>query len=147
MNKLIDTLQKKRVKVTRIPKWGPYLRNQWEDHFANHLSESEKNSIHLHDKGKKSGFLWHVFSYETKECLQEEQAQEAFNSVKKNGCYVFYQHVNDALLLENTSRINTEDFENEQDVYVVDKEFSWTYINTHEKGWCGPYFSWKKAKK
>lgn len=143
MNKLIDTLQKKRVKVTKIPKWGTYLRNQWEEHFANHLSEEEKGKIHLHDKGKSCGYLWHVFSYEKKDCLKEEQANEAFNQVQKKACYVFYQHSNDALILENVSRMTAEDFESEQDVYVMDKEFAWTYVNTHEQGWCGPYFSWK----
>ncbi|WNS75813.1 DUF4275 family protein [Bacillus sp. DTU_2020_1000418_1_SI_GHA_SEK_038] len=143
MNKLIDTLQKKRVKVTKIPKWGTYLRKQWEDHFASHLSEEEKKSIHLHDRSKSSGFLWHVFSYETKECLKEEQANEAFNQIQKKACYVFYQHSEDALILENVSRMTAADFVNEQDVYVVDKEFAWTYVSTHEKGLCGPYFSGK----
>ena len=28
----------------------------------------------------------------------------------------------------------------EEDIYVVDKEFTWTYVNTHERS-CGPYFS------
>ena len=27
-----------------------------------------------------------------------------------------------------------------QDVYIVAKDFSWTYVKTHETGWCGPYF-------
>ncbi|KAB2328483.1 DUF4275 family protein [Cytobacillus depressus] len=146
MNKLIDTLQKKRVKVTNIPKWGTYLRNQWEEHFASHLSEEGKNNIHLHDNRFSCGFLWHVFSYETKVCMIEEQANEAFNQVQKKACYVFYQHSNDALIVENLSRINAEDFEDEGDVYVVDKEFAWTYVNTHEKGLCGPYFSWKEGR-
>lgn len=26
------------------------------------------------------------------------------------------------------------------DVYIVAKDFSWTYVRTHETGWCGPYF-------
>ncbi|MEH7123932.1 DUF4275 family protein [Bacillus sp. JJ1503] len=146
MNTLINTLQKKRVKVTKIPKWGTYLRNQWEENFASHLSEDEKGKIHLHDKGKSSGFLWHIFSYETKECLKEEQANEAFNQLQKQACYVFHQHSNDAIIIENVSKITAEDFENEQDIYVVDKEFAWTYVNTHEKGLCGPYFSWKQGR-
>lgn len=147
MNKLVDTLQKKRVKVRKIPKWGVYLRKQWEDHFAGHLNEHEKSKIHLHDKGKSSGFLWHIFSFEKRECFTEKQADEVFNEVQKHACYVFYQHSNDALIIENLSRITAEDFENEQDIYVVDKDFAWTYVNTHENGWCGPYFSWKKENK
>lgn len=143
MLKLIDTLQKKRVKVTKIPKWGTYLRKQWEDHFAHHLSEKEKKDIYLHSKGKSSGFLWHVFSYETKDCLDKEQAVEAFNQLEKDSCYVFFQDSDDALLLERATRMTAEDFENEMDVYVTDKEFNWTYVRTHETEWCGPYFSWR----
>ncbi|MEW9079279.1 DUF4275 family protein [Terrisporobacter glycolicus] len=25
-------------------------------------------------------------------------------------------------------------------MYIVDKYFRWTYVNTHERGWLGPYF-------
>ncbi|WP_230322433.1 MULTISPECIES: DUF4275 family protein [Bacillus] len=28
--------------------------------------------------------------------------------------------------------------------YVVDKGFNWTYVQTHETGWYGSYFSWEK---
>ena len=47
-------------------------------------------------------------------------------------------------MLENARRIKAEDIINEidgyiDDVYVVDIDFSWTYIHTHEY-FCGPYF-------
>ncbi|MBQ2911256.1 MAG: DUF4275 family protein, partial [Clostridia bacterium] len=28
----------------------------------------------------------------------------------------------------------------ESDVYIVASDFSWTYVRTHERGICGPYF-------
>ena len=62
---LVSLLEKKKVKVTEIRKWGTYLRKQWEDNFANHLSDKEKNSIYLYGEG---GYLWHVFSWEKKKC-------------------------------------------------------------------------------
>lgn len=137
---LVSSLKSKKVKVTEIPKWGTYLRKQWEDSFASHLSNHEKKSIYLHDEGRCCGFLWHLFSYEKKECSKEEQADTAFNRETKKSCYVFYQHSDDALILENALFLTTEDYVNEQDIYVVDKEFTWTYVRTHETGWCGPYF-------
>ena len=78
-----------------------------------------------------------------RDCLQGEQADIAFNRESKKFCYVFYQHFDDAFILENASSLNANDFLNEEDVYVVDKEFNWTYVKTHETGWCGPYFSQK----
>ena len=32
------------------------------------------------------------------------------------------------------------DDSNEWDVYIVAKDFSWTYVRTHERDYCGPYF-------
>lgn len=141
---LVSMLEKKKVKITEIPKWGSYLRKQWEGNFANHLSENEKKSIYLCDIDGLCGYLWHLFSYEKKNCFKEEQADIAFNKEIKKFCYVFYQHIDDALILENASSLNADDFLNEKDVYVVDKEFNWTYVRTHETGWCGPYFSRKE---
>ncbi|MDQ0216879.1 uncharacterized protein YkuJ [Oikeobacillus pervagus] len=87
------------------------MRKNWEDHFTNHLGENEKKSIYLDD------FLWHVFSYEKRDCLQEEQADIAFNRESKKSCYVFYQHSNEAFILENATALKADDFVNEQDVY------------------------------
>ncbi|MFB6362854.1 DUF4275 family protein [Paenibacillus elgii] len=143
---LIDLLQSKNVSVRKNPKWGEYLRNQWESHFANHLSHEEKEAIYLHDVDGACGYLWHLFSYEKKDCLTEDEAETAFHNVPKDSCYVFYQRLDYALILENASMINAEDFANETDIYVVDQEFNWTYVKTHETGWCGPYFSRKDGK-
>jgi hypothetical protein len=131
---IVTVLRSKKVKVMEIPKWGTYLRKRWENNFANHLSDKEKNSILLDD------FLWHIFSYERRECLQEERADMAFNRERKKSCYVFYQHSDEAFILENAAGLTADDFVNEEDVYVVDKGFHWTYVRTHETGWCGPYF-------
>ena len=138
--KLVDLLINKKIKVTEIPKWGIYLRNQWENHFANDLSEDVKSAINITDN---YGYLWHLFSFEKKECLVEEHAEEAFNKEPKSTCFVFYQHSNYALILDDSSSITAADLQNEQDIYIVDKDFNWTYVKTHETGCFGPYFSRK----
>ena len=133
----------KNIKVTELPQKREQLRRQWESHFANHLSEKEKKAIFLYDNDGASGFLWHVFSYETKECLVGENAEEAFNSEMKSQCYVFYQHEEDAFILENASNLLAEDLSGEEDIYITDKGFNWTFVTTHETGLCGPYFGQK----
>jgi hypothetical protein len=140
---IFQMLKNKKIKATEIPKWGTYLRKQWEHNFANHLTDEEKKSIYLSDEDGCCGYLWHLFSYEKKICLKEMQAEKAFDDEQKNSCYVFYQHSDYALILENASKIKAEDLLNEADAYVVDKEFTWTYVITHETGVCGPYFSRK----
>lgn len=135
---LVNILRNKKIKVIEIPKWGAFLRKQWEDSFANHLSPSEKKEIFLNDSG---GYLWHLFSYEKRACLQGEEANKAFNSMPKNSCYVFYQRTNEALILDGAFSFSVGDLLEETDIYIVDKEFNWTYIKTHETGYLGPYFS------
>lgn len=135
---LVNILQNKKIKVIEIPQWGAFLRKQWEDNFANHISPNEKKNIFLNDS---CGYLWHLFSYEKRTCLQGEEANKAFNSMPKNYCYVFYQRTNDALILEGAFSFSVDDLMEESDIYVVDKEFNWTYIKTHETGYLGPYFS------
>ena len=144
---IVNRLKSKKVQVREIPGWGPYLRQQWEDSFAEHLSYKEKEEIHLYYNGWAHGYLWHIFSYERRDCLKEMQANEAFNNVSKNACYVFYQNSDYALIIENATLVTASDFVqkddfDEGDIFVVDKDFTWTYVNTHETS-CGPYFSAK----
>lgn len=138
--KLIDKLNRKNIKVIEIPKGGASLRKQWEDNFANHMSVQEKKDIHLYDENGVCGYLWHLFSYGRRDSIKDEAAEQAFHAEQKNTCYVFYQHKEDALLIEDATVLTTNDLLNESDIYVVDKDFKWTYVKTHETGWCGPYF-------
>lgn len=142
---IVDKLKRKNIKVMDIPKWGTYLRKEWENNFANHLNEKEKKAIYLFDDDGFSGYLWHLFSYKKKDYLEGEKAEEAFNNERKNKCYVFFQHSDFAFLLENASTFHTDDLIDEigTDMYIVDKQFRWTFVLTHETGWLGPYFSRK----
>jgi hypothetical protein len=142
---IVDLLINKRVMVTEIPAWGTYLRRQWENTFASHLSYDEKKSIYLYDDDGACGYLWHLFSYGKKVCSKEEHAKKAFNKEPKSSCYVFYQHSDYALILENSTMFTAEDLLNEYDIYVVDKDFNWTYVKTHETE-CGPYFCYNIDK-
>lgn len=80
---ILNILKSKKVRVIEIPKWGAFLRKQWEDIFANHLSVKEKRDIYLYDDDGACGYLWHLFSYEKSECLKGEEAEQAFNDEQK----------------------------------------------------------------
>ncbi|WJV18089.1 DUF4275 family protein [Rossellomorea marisflavi] len=139
----IDQLKEKNIKVRDIPGWGAYLKREWVTHFAGHLSDKEKQSIYLLDAEGFGGYLWHLFSYKKKKCLEGEKAEVAFRDQRKQSCYIFFQDTEDALLLENASGFDVKDLSSEvgRDVYVVDKQFRWTFVLTHETDWLGPYFS------
>jgi hypothetical protein len=51
-----------------------------------------------------------------------------------------YQNIPDIVFeYNNASDIVASDFDYEQDIYLFDKNFTWTYVYTHES-MCGPYF-------
>jgi hypothetical protein len=130
---LIHELGFKNVYIEVIEKYAVYLRKQWEEKFAGTLDKYQKKKIYLYQH------LWHIFSYQKIEHLNGQVAINAFNNIKKNECFVFYQDDEDALKLYNSKAIKAEDFNNENDVYVVDVNMTWTYVHTHEED-CGPYF-------
>ncbi|MGN7761467.1 DUF4275 family protein [Paenibacillus sp. 22594] len=133
MIELINFLQHKNIKVTDINKWGVFLRREWEKNFTSHMDESEKKEIFLDQ------FLWHVFSYNKMNMVTQNRAKDSFNNQLKVECYLFFQHHDHALLLEDLKTLKAEDFDKQNDIYITDKNFQWTYVKTHESQ-CGPYF-------
>lgn len=85
-------------------------------------------------------YLWHGFSYGKAYCISKSKARRALINHKKNEVFVFYQHNEAAYIYKNASKLKASDFDMDDDVYVVDKDFQWTYVKTHET-MCGPYFA------
>lgn len=59
--------------------------------------------------------------------------------MKKAKCYIFYQHSADVILVEQADVLEAANFTEEDDVYIVDEAFTWTFVVTHERDY-GPYF-------
>ncbi|MBM7606677.1 hypothetical protein JOC75_004731 [Metabacillus crassostreae] len=125
-------LQDKGVVISDIED-SEELIKRWDRTFAKNISDHVKRDIYYDQ------FRWHIFSYEKQECLEEEAARNAFNAVEKQDLYIMYQGVTSVLLYLNASELVAENFDSQQDIYIFDKNFSWTYVNTHES-MCGPYF-------
>lgn len=122
------------LRVKEIPKWGGYLRGKWKENFANHLSTNQKRAIYLQQ------YLWHLFSYEERKHLAGEEAVSAFLEQKKGKCTIFFQHVDDAYVLEHAaSLVLTDLVTDHEDLYVMDWNGNWTFIITHEREF-GPYY-------
>lgn len=130
---LVDKLRLRSISIEVLDNVGKELREQWEEKFTGNLSNTQKSKIHLNQ------YLWHIFSYQQVEHLSGQEAVKSFNLIKKSECFIFYQHDEVAIKLINSKDIKAEDFENENDIYLVDKNMTWTYVHTHEDS-CGPYF-------
>lgn len=115
------------------------FKNQWLRKFAPNLSKEQR------EKYIENQYIWHVFSYDLSEfkgLLVGDEARKAFNQVDKSECIScdMYNHsgVKDKLMpqYDTAEKIDTNLIE----FYVVAKDYSWTYIKTHEGDFCGPYF-------
>lgn len=122
------------------------FEKQWLSHFAADISAKNIRKYVV----STGNYIWHVFSWKLLPdgtYLAGDAAREAYNKVNKT----------DAIYIEpfgkGGSKNLTQNLENAADldklteIYVAAKDFSWTYIKTHENDWCGPYFCVKSRLK
>jgi hypothetical protein len=129
--KNIDCISSDNCKTNNLN--GKRLKEQWINTFVDNIDIS-KIDIDLH--------LWHIFSYKRLKCFEKEEANEIFNEIRKNSIYIFFDSSDRCYLIENAEIFNLEEvktYEN-KDIYITNKDFTWTYVKTHEDGWMGPYF-------
>ena len=124
---------------------------KYEETFFSDLTEKDKKEIYFNQ------FMWHAFSYKKIECLDGEDAINEFAKMNKNEVYIFLEN-DDTILEEKNVTLeklfeivkNHEEFGD--DYYVVSKDFTWTFVTTHETyyndgiyHYLGPFF--KKVNK
>lgn len=126
-------LQDKGVVVSELYEESEGIVQQWDSVFAHNIDDVVKEAIHY------SQYKWHLFSYEQQQCLTYDEARDAFDAESKDEVYVMYESGGWVLLYENANRVIAADFDSEQDIYIFDRAFTWTYVYTHES-MCGPYF-------
>lgn len=125
---------------------GNYKKNpffaRWLQEFVPELTDAQYRK-YIHKK-----YIWNAFGFGIipKEKYSEgDAAREAYDKADKNGAICLQ------LDFEDTPTALTEEFDTAEklegpdglyaEFYVVGKDYSWTYIVTHETGWgLGPYF-------
>ncbi len=131
---LNQDIKNKGIIICESPISSQKLKQQWKKVFLHSLDQKEQRRIYINQ------FLWHGFSYEKVYCISKGKARKALINHKKDEVFVFYQHKDEAYIFKNASKLKASDFDMDDDVYVVDKDFKWTYVKTHET-MCGPYFT------
>jgi hypothetical protein len=122
---------------------------KWLETFAPNMTES------FYQRRIHNQFVWHVFSYElipAESFLQGDAARQAYNKVNKNGAICFQLFCDDEpkpLPKEFDSAEKLEIADGEySEFYAVGKDYSWTYILTHETcAGLGPYFMFADKSK
>lgn len=111
---------------------------KWLETFASGISKREIKK-YVQSTGN---YLWHVFSWELlKEgsYLAGDAARKAYDRADKQGAsYIEWfadDHTKDMIWdLQSAKALDAL-----VEIYIVGKDFRWTYIKTHE-GSIGPYF-------
>ena len=119
------------------------FREKWLEHFAADISKSELEA-HVTSEGN---LLWHLFTYELldkKFFLEGKDAKRAYAKIPKDGS-IFIEWFESEETEELTPQVHTvKALDQMVEVYVVARDFSWTYIKTHESN-CGPFFMMKEV--
>ena len=115
------------------------LMEKWLSTFGKGV---DKNIMEEHVTSY-GNLLWHLFTWGEVPCLQGEDARKAFDELQYEEAIRFYDgyagHIENVSVIEKITA-KAIDKDCASDVYIVAKDFSWTYVRTHEEGWCGPYF-------
>ena len=114
------------------------IKDKYIQTFFKNVSKIDKQKIYF----KK--FMWHAFSYEKIPHYQGIYAIECLNKIQKNHVYIIFEHSNIVLEEKNISydklcNMIAND-EIEWDCYIIDKDFKWTFVMTHETDLDGPPF-------
>ena len=114
---------------------------KWLESFASDISPY-KLEKHVTSAGN---LIWHVFSYELiaeHQYLEGDEARKAYDRENKKEAIYFDGWLDDYETKDITWELSSaKALDKFVEVYVVAKNFSWTYIKTHEQNHgCGPYF-------
>lgn len=131
---ILESIKDREIIISKTSLDTKNLKKKWEYIFTKNITQQEKEKIYL------SSYLWHAFSYEKVLAREKREARKAFNEMDKKKVIAFYEKKNEVLLYENAVQLKDTDFDMEDDIYLVDPDFQWTYVVTHEKEACGPYF-------
>ncbi len=111
---------------------------KWMENFAGDIPKEDIEKYVV----STGNYIWHIFSWELlerKQYLTGNKAKKAYNIIDKTGA-IYIDWFNDEPPKNLIPDLNTaKALDDYTEVYVVGKNFEWTYIKTHE-GMCGPYF-------
>lgn len=100
-------------------------------------------------------YLWHAFTWGRAKCSERGEASAAFDAADKEGAFIAEEYAfnGGGRRAEYAFRkcppdLKSADLADAAEVFVVGKDFGWTYVVTHETG-CGlgPYFAKKEGTK
>ncbi len=125
------------------------FKKRWLEVFAANLSQEEIEKNIFPTKEGYGQYIWHIFSRElipTESFQVGDEARRAYMQADKDGAIFTEAYWGAKIksrplpkMLENPRMIDML-FPYLEEIYIAAKDFSWTYIKTHEGDMYGPYF-------
>ena len=116
-------------------------REFYQNWLATFASTVSKHDIERYVQAT-GNYIWHVFSFELLDAqryLVGDEARNAYDRMDKCDALCIQWDEQEAAHELTGEQHASKALDNCTEVYVVGKDFSWTYIKTHES-MCGPYF-------
>lgn len=111
---------------------------RWLSHFAQEVSQADINTYVI----ATGNYIWHVFSWnllDNSRYLTGDAAKAAYDQADRSDA-VYVDQFHGKTVKDLDPRLHTATaLDAMTEVYVAPRDFSWTYIKTHESA-CGPYF-------
>ncbi len=114
-------------------------KKEWFNRLVPADKQEEAMECFCFSRDDYCGYLWHVFSYKILSCLEQGAAKKAFDDFEKKEAVLLENIDSIAFRIKDVSTLKAQDLDTLQDIILTAKDFSWTYIKTHETV-CGPYF-------
>ena len=112
------------------------FRDKWLKTFASSLPR-------LVVEKYANDYIWHIFSYNLLDkgtYSVGDRARAEFEKVNKKGAFYIDWDFDDEPNKLTYDLCAPKALDKFSEIYVVGKDFEWTYIKTHEGDLCGPYF-------
>jgi hypothetical protein len=117
---------------------------KWLSVFASNVPDEIMNN-HIRKIGNH---MWHIFTWGSVPCSLGDEARKLLDSQSFSVGIIFqggYSSTESGFDIEDVKicgKTTSVDLDGFNDVYLVDKDFQWTYVKTHDST-CGPYFCFR----
>lgn len=107
------------------------IKEKYISTFFSNLTKEQKDEIYFEE------YMWHAFSYNKVKAKEGFEAIEELRKHSINNVYVIFEKSRKILEEENITyeQIYNNVLKNKDwytDCYIIDKNFKWTFVLTHE---------------
>lgn len=137
IKKIENILVAQQVHFVEIPRKETWkLQQKWRETYAVNLYNKTGKWIH-------DDIDWHVFSHEHTAHVAGNKAWNKYRE-KCGNAYLILPNGNAGNGYRCESNKPANFSKRGIDLYICPEDMSWTFVNTHEEDWIGPFYSDKE---